>query len=139
MAGSRSNTRRTPYRAPTPPPAKRSLEGPLWAIGATVLIGYFVIRDATAERVQRNTYGSMEGCACAYSHHQCRYDNGRVVGPWYALDPSDRRPDDPGAGQRCGSSGGARGYIGSYDAKTGVERGYRGGFGSTGGVRSASS
>jgi hypothetical protein len=139
MARPRNSPRRTPYRATTPPPAKRSLEGPLWAVGATVLIGYFVLRDVTADRVQRNTYGSMDACACAYSQHQCRYDNGRIVGPWYALDPSERRPDDPGAGRYCGSTRGGGTYLGAYDSRTGVEKGYRGGFGSTGGIRSASS
>ena len=136
---------------------RRSLNAPLWAIGIA-LVGYPLIRDATADRMQRNTYRNLASCECAYSRAQCSTnDSGQWVGPWYATDSEDRKPDDPGSGKYCSSGGYRSGYHGGYGGwsgnssggstaasnlggsdtgpPTGAERGYRGGFGGSGRVR----
>ena len=140
---------------------RRSLNAPLWAIGIA-LVGYPLLRDATADRMQRNTYRNIASCECAYSRAQCSTNSsGQWVGPWYAADPAERKPDDPGEGKWCNSGG--RGFHGSYGGygsnssnsgntssgsniasqdttpMSGIERGYRGGFGSSGRVRAAGS
>jgi hypothetical protein len=143
--------RRPSKRRPKPPsPAqrlppykpKRSIEGPLWVMGAAVLIGYPLLRDATADKMLRNTYSNLASCQCAYSVAQCSVDGSRWLGPWYARDAEDRLADDPGAGKDCRGSGGAsRYYGGSYGSddgvrpRTGTEVGHRGGFGGSGRVR----
>ena len=140
----RPSKRRPKPAAPKMKPykPKRSLEGPLWVIGAAVLIGYPFVRDATADKMLRNTYSSAESCRCEYSRAQCDVDGGRWVGPWYARDAEDRHMDDPGPGKDCrtGRSGGSGGYYGSYGnsgdgQRTGIETGHRGGFGGSGNVR----
>jgi hypothetical protein len=142
--------RRPSKRRPKPPAPrlapykpKRSIEGPLWVIGAAVLIGYPLVRDATADKMLRNHYANAASCHCAYSPAQCSADGTRWVGPWYARDAEDRHADDPGAGNSCPrSSGGSGGYYygsGRSDdgvgPRTGVETGHRGGFGGSGRVR----
>lgn len=147
--------RKYTYRAPAPrPPShgherprKRSIEGPLWLVGAAVLIGYPFVRDFTTDRMQRNTYANAASCECAYGHGQCQFADGRWVGPWYAVDPEDRTAGDPGQGRSCGrsrSGTGSYGHVGSsgrddVSSRTGVETGNRGGFGGTGRVRAAGS
>jgi hypothetical protein len=129
---------------PRPEERKRSLQAPLWAIGIA-LVGYPLLRDATADKMQRNTYRNAESCACAYSPTQCSRDENSWVGPWYASRAGDRKYDDPGEGQYCrtgtsgmrfGSYGGTSG-DGAVEPATGTQRGYRGGFGGTGRVRAA--
>jgi hypothetical protein len=130
----------------TPPyKPKRSLEGPLWVIGAAVLIGYPLVRDATADKMLRNTYANSSSCHCAYSVAQCNVDGTRWLGPWYARDAEDRQADDPGPGKDCqrrGYHGGSSAYYGGsgrsddgIGPRTGVETGHRGGFGGSGRVR----
>jgi hypothetical protein len=123
---------------------RRSIEGPLWVIGAAALIGFPLLRDATADKMLRNTYANSSSCHCAYSVAQCNRDGNRWVGPWYARDAADRQADDPGAGndcQRSSRSGGSGAYYGSgrsddgIGPRTGVETGHRGGFGGSGRVR----
>jgi hypothetical protein len=131
------------------PERKRSYEAPLWALGAALVIGYPILRDATADRMVRNTYANSSSCVCAYSMDQCARSGDRWVGPWYAASAADRDASDPGEGRRCaaggsGSSGGAYYSGGANDRdgvgpRTGVEKGYRGGFGATGRVRAAGS
>ena len=87
----RRKDRRTPDTRPSAPrKPKRSLEGPLWLIGAAVLIGFPMVRDATADKMQRNTYANASSCHCAYSASQCRRDEDQWVGPWYASYAEDR-------------------------------------------------
>ena len=134
-----------PAQRSPPYKPKRSIEGPLWVIGAAVLIGYPLLRDATADKMLRNTYSNAASCECAYSAAQCSYAGGPWVGPWYARDAEDRRADDPGAGNDCqrgGRSGGSGGYYGGsgrsddgVGPRTGIETGHRGGFGGSGRVR----
>lgn len=128
------------------PERKRSYEAPLWALGAAVFIGYPLLRDGTADRMARNTYANEASCSCAYSLAQCSRSDGRWVGPWYAVSSEDREASDPGDGRLCGGSTGGGGYVysngrapGDASPRTGVERGYRGGFGATGRVRAAGS
>lgn len=131
-------------RSSSPPLWERAW--PWWTLGA-ILIGFPLIRDATSDRMNRGVYPNEASCRCAYSAQQCtRGDNGRYLGPWYARDAADRRPDDPGEGNRCGtartgSGGGYYSYGGNDDVRgrTGVESGYRGGFGGSGRVRAAGS
>jgi hypothetical protein len=134
----KSPAQRTPPYKP-----KRSLEGPLWVIGAAALIGYPLLRDATADKMLRNQYSNASSCYCAYSQAQCYPDGNRWVGPWYARDAEDRHADDPGAGNDCPRrSSGSGGYHGSWarsddgvGPRTGIESGHRGGFGGSGRVR----
>jgi hypothetical protein len=142
---------RRPVRKPESRETRRSLTAPLWAIGIA-LVGYPLVRDATADRMVRNTYRNAESCACAYSPAQCSTnEEGKWVGPWYASNTDDRKPDDPGSGKYCGS-GSSSGYHGGYSGlssygsgsrdtspASGVEHGYRGGFGGSGRVRAAGS
>ncbi len=137
---------RPDYVRKAAPTRKRSPEAPLWALGAALMIGYPIVRDATADKMARNTYANAASCACAYSESQCSASGSRWVGPWYAVAPEDRDASDPGAGRHCGT-GGSRAvyYAGRADdrdrvtPRTGVEAGYRGGFGATGRVRAAGS
>jgi hypothetical protein len=93
----------------------------------------------------RNRYLSLDSCACAYSQAQCRAESDGVYGPWYAASVDDRWGDDPGEGRYCNDradTGGGYRYSYSSSDRTppiGYERGYRGGFGSTGSIRSAAS
>lgn len=140
---------RPAYVRKAEPTRKRSYEAPLWALGAALVIGYPLVRDATADRMARNTYANSSSCACAYSVQQCTVSNNRWVGPWYAVSTEDRKADDPGEGRHCatrvsGGSSGAYYYGGANDRdgvgpRTGVEKGYRGGFGATGRIRAAGS
>jgi hypothetical protein len=128
----------------TPPRSlerKRSLEVPLYLIGAAVVFGYPMLRDATADSMLRNRYGSdRQSCECDYGP-RCSYEGGQWYGPWYARNAADRASDDPGWGQCYAARGthGTGGAYASYRGPTGVERGYRGGFGATGRVRAAGS
>ena len=125
---------------------RRSYEVPLLWIGVAAFVGFPMLRDATSDRMLRNRYGSdLYSCECDYGRDRCSYRDGHWVGPWYARDAQDRRPDDPGAGA-CRSGGGHVGYAYSgrrgndpYQPPSSVERGYRGGFGGTGRVRAAGS
>jgi hypothetical protein len=125
---------------------KRSYEVPLLWLGAAAFIGFPMLRDATSDPMRRNRYMDRYSCECDYDSSRCNYDGGSWVGPWYADRASDRKPDDPGHGQ-CRSGGGGRyGYYGGggggnseYRPPTGVEKGYRGGFGGTAHVRAAGS
>jgi hypothetical protein len=121
----------------------------MW-VGAAVLIGFPLLRDATADRMLRNRYANQHSCECDYGPQRCSFDTRGWVGPWYARDPGKRAVDDPGPGGTCpsrgtvGGSGGSfaygRGTAGNdYDPPRSVERGYRGGFGATGRVRAAGS
>ena len=134
------------YISKAVPERKRSYEAPLLALGALVVIGYPLLRDATADRMARNTYANAASCHCAYSPSQCSQSNGRWIGPWYAVASKDRDATDPGEGRHCSRSTGGGAYLYSrYPSpddpapRTGVERGYRGGFGATGRVRAAGS
>lgn len=128
-------------------PRRRSFEVPLLWLGAAAFIGFPILRDATADSMQRNRYGSdRASCECDYGVDRCTYTDGGWVGPWYADRASDRRGDDPGTGRcwqgRTGGgyyAGGLRPADDAYRAPIGVERGYRGGFGGTGRVRAAGS
>jgi hypothetical protein len=142
---------------------RRSLNAPLWAIGIA-LVGYPLLRDATADRMQRTTYRNLASCECAYSRDKCSTNSsGQWVGPWFATDADDRKPDDPGSGKYCpsgrsggyhggyawggnssgsstgsssGSSAGASSFSGGdVGPPIGAERGHRGGFGGSGRVR----
>ena len=132
---------------------RRSTEPPLWTHAwpfglAAVLIGFPIVRDATADKMQRKVFANQASCECAYTVVQCtRRSDGRWVGPWYATRAEDRLADDPGEGRRCetggrvyGSGGGY--YGGAYNSDvrpaTGLEAGHRGGFGGTGRVRAGS-
>lgn len=144
---------RPSYISATKSERKRSHDAPgwdsyelgFWVLIGAVAIGYPIVRDATADRMARNTYANSESCACAYSDAQCTVSNGRWVGPWYAASSEDREASDPGEGRHCGSSYSGGTYIagsGRNDGatpRTGVEKGYRGGFGATGRVRAAGS
>ena len=130
------------------PAPKRSMNAPLWALGIA-LVGYPLLRDGTADKMQRYSYRNQASCECAYSSAQCQREGNEWLGPWFARDAADREPGDPGAGTYCGRLGG--GYHGTYfvgggadpgnevTPATGVRSGYRGGFGATGGVRAAGS
>lgn len=130
---------------------RRSLEVPLLWLGVAAFAGFPMLRDATSDPMQRNRYGNdLHSCECDYGQDRCSFQNGGWVGPWYARDAKDRKPDDPGRGacrERQGGHGGSHGYRGStlvsqddgYRTPSGVERGYRGGFGGTGRVRAAGS
>lgn len=145
MAKKRSSSQATPtITRPGPLKRKRSYEVPLLWLGAAALIGYPIVRDLTAEPVQRGGYADRYSCECDYSD-RCVYENGRWYGPWYPDKAQD--PRDAQAGNRCrhhrgyyGGYGTASGYRsdGEYRAPT-MERGYRGGFGSTGTARSVRS
>jgi hypothetical protein len=125
---------------------RRSSNAPLWALGIA-LVGYPLLRDATADKMQRYAYRNQASCECAYSSAQCHREENEWVGPWFARDAADREPGDPGAGRYCGRTG--SGFHGGYYAggaadpgrevgpATGVRSGYRGGFGATGSVRAA--
>lgn len=128
------------------PTRKRSLEVPLLWLAGAAFIGFPILRDATADDMLRNRYSDSQSCECDYGA-RCTYEGGRWYGPWYARDADDRTWDDPGPGGQCrvGSGGHGGSYYayrgGSYDgyrARTGIERGYRGGFGASGRVRAGS-
>lgn len=115
-------------------------------VGIVACIGFPLLRDATADPMQRNRYADERSCRCDYGD-RCRLEDGQWTGPWYARDRGDQWGGDPGAGA-CRSGGGSRyGYGGSrttpaedaYRGPASVERGYRGGFGGSGRVRAASS
>jgi hypothetical protein len=142
-------------------PGRRSSSPPLWdrawpwysLVG--VLVAFPLIRDMTADPMQRAVFRNEASCRCAYPQATCtRDDRGNWVGPWYARDAKDRRPDDPGRGQYCYHGGGYHGGYFSGGASGGastastnpdvspaarVESGYRGGFGGSGRVRAAGS
>lgn len=133
-------------RAPQPE-RKRSLEVPLLWLAGAAFIGFPLLRDATADDMLRNRYGDLQSCECDYGGTRCTSVGGAWYGPWYARDATDRRWDDPGPGGQCrtagsGHGGGHFGYRGGpYDGylpPTGIERGYRGGFGGSGRVRAGS-
>jgi hypothetical protein len=131
--------------APSGP--SRSVDVTLWVLGG-LFIGYGIVRDLTADPVARNVYRSEAACRCDYGS-RCQWSGGQWVGPWYAQRPEDRQSEDPGAGGQCtAGSGGGRtgGGYNTRDPDSGptrdngiarIEDGYRGGFGSTGSVRSA--
>jgi hypothetical protein len=124
---------------------KRSWEVPLFVVGVGSVLGFSILRDATADPMLRNRYGYDESsCRCDYGP-ECRTEDGQWVGPWYAQETKDRQADDPGRGA-CRSGGTSSTWIRgtgqgqeSYRSPGMVESGHRGGFGSTGrGVRAAS-
>lgn len=132
---------------------RRSLEVPLLWLGVAAFVGYPVLRDATSDPMQRNRYGSDKySCECDYGAGRCSLQDGNWLGPWYAVNAQDRKPDDPGSGL-CREHD--RGYGGhtyastysrnaltsqeTYRGPRGIESGYRGGFGGTGRVRAAGS
>lgn len=133
---------------PGPLKRKRSFAVPLLWLGAAGLIGYPIVRDLTAEPVQRGGYADRYSCECDYSD-RCTYENGRWYGPWYPQKAQD--PRDEQAGNRCRRHGGYHGgYYGGYGNAAGsrsdadyraptVEQGYRGGFGRTGAAHSVRS
>jgi hypothetical protein len=127
---------------------RRSLEAPLLWIGVALFAGFPMVRDATSEPMLRNRYGSdLRSCECDYGQDRCVRQDGGWVGPWYARDAADVRPDDPGRGVcRVRSGGYSYAYSGrssgqddGYRAPASVESGYRGGFGGSGRVRAAGS
>lgn len=129
------------------PRRKRSLEVPLLWLGAAAFIGFPILRDATADQMQRNRYGNdRSSCECDYGADRCSYVETDWVGPWYASEEANRRADDPGVGACWRRGHGAGYYAGArrpgedtYRGPSGIERGYRGGFGGTGRVRAAGS
>jgi hypothetical protein len=132
----------------TQPGRKRSFQVPLLWIGAAALIGFPILRDATADPMQRAVYWDRESCECDYGAGRCSLQDARWVGPWYARKDADRKADDPGVSGQCVTSGraghyfyGSAGYTGAsgYRGPRAVENGHRGGFGGTGRVRSAAS
>jgi hypothetical protein len=142
---SRSKRARPHWIDSSPPPRRRSLVEPLMWVGAAALIGFPILRDATADTMVRNEYHDAASCECDYSGAQCAWNGNtrRFVGPWYAPIGTKPAADDPGGGQ-CRTRH-ASGYYGSgggaadYRGPTSVEAGYRGGFGGTGRVRAAGS
>jgi hypothetical protein len=129
------------------PERKRSWEVPLYIVGVTSVLGFFVVRDLTADPMQRNHYGrDRTSCQCDYPT-QCRPEGDGWAGPWYARDEEDRQPGDAGPGEcRTGSGSmraGGYGLWGSrsdqYRSPARIEAGHRGGFGGSSRVRSASS
>jgi hypothetical protein len=137
-------TRRPDYIT-GPAPTKRSLEHPMWWLLGAALIAWPLLRDATATKMSRNRYANLESCSCAYSRQQCEASKDDWVGPWYPKEGETQDPGNPGRGKDCSSS--SRGYYGGFASTqddrvrgpTGVEHGYRGGFGGTGRVRAAGS
>lgn len=127
---------------------KRSLEVPLLWLGVAAFVGLPMLRDATSDNMLRNKYGSdLASCECDYSRNACSLKDGEWVGPWYARDAEDRKPDDPGSG-KCRYHGGSSGHFyrsnlartnEQYRSPRAFESGYRGGFGGTGRVRAAGS
>lgn len=142
----RRKKRPVSYVTRTPPVRKRSWEVPLFVVGVGSVLGFSILRDATADPMMRNLYRQDEAsCRCDYGP-QCQRADGQWVGPWYAQDAQDRQADDPGRGA-CRTGGHGAAWIGggrygspdNYRTPAMVESGYRGGFGATGRVRSASS
>lgn len=139
-----------PLKTLSVPTRKRSWDVPWMWVGAAVLIGFPMLRDATADRMLRNRYANQYSCECDYGPQRCSPVGGQWVGPWYARDLAKRATDDPGLGGTCPSRGATGGYGGTYRYGSGpapdgyepprsVEQGYRGGFGGTGRVRAAGS
>ena len=141
-------SRRAPIRRAAnmqlPEERKRSWQAPMWAIGIA-LVGYPLLRDLTADSMQRYTYRNAQSCACAYSTAQCSFEGGEWVGPWFATRASDRKYDDPGQGKDC-STARSSSFHGGYasggpqdeiTANKGSQFGRRGGFGGSGRVRGA--
>lgn len=130
-----------------PPRRKRSFEIPWLTIGAVALIGVPIAMEAARDPMQRNRYPERSSCQCDYGNRCERdFESGSWVGPWYASNAEDRKADDPGEGAcRRLYHGGGYYYggsgtgAGSYRGPTGIEQGYRGGFGGTGRVHSARS
>jgi hypothetical protein len=126
---------------------KRSYEVPLLWLGAAAFIGFPILRDATADPMQRNRYGNDRySCECDYGADRCSYTDRGWVGPWYAERAADRGAEDPGTGRCWQPRPGGSYYAGTgrpvhdaYRPPSGVERGYRGGFGGTGRIRAAGS
>jgi hypothetical protein len=122
---------------------RRSIEIALLTIGAGVFVGYPLVRDMTSEPVQRNRYVDRRSCECDYPAG-CSYVDRAWVGPWYTR-AEDRNRATPASGAcranyLAGRYASGREGAGndSYRAPT-IEQGRRGGFGSTGRVRSAGS
>lgn len=139
-----------PLKTLSVPARKRSWDVPWMWVGAAVLIGFPLLRDATADRMLRNRYANQHSCECDYGPQRCSIGAQGWVGPWYASDPAKRAAGDPGPGGTCPRHGSGGGYGGSfaygrgtatddYTPPRSVEHGYRGGFGSTGRVRAAGS
>jgi hypothetical protein len=147
--GKRRKRSTVPLKTLSVPERKRSWDVPWMWVGAAVLIGFPMLRDATADRMLRNRYVNQYSCECDYGQQRCRREGGQWLGPWYASDPAKRAADDPGHGGTCPSRGSTGGYVGyryvggtspsDYEPSRSVERGYRGGFGGTGRVRAAGS
>lgn len=145
MAKKRKSSQYTPTITRAPEfKRKRSYTVPLLWLGAATLIGYPIVRDITAEPMQRGGYADRYSCECDY-HDRCSYENGRWYGPWYPETAQD--PRDAQANSRCRHSRVYYGSYGGYGATAGnrsdaeyraptTERGYRGGFGLTGNTRS---
>ena len=146
MAKRKRQASRLPLPLQHMPPRKRSYEVQLWALGAAALIGFPLLRDATSDPMQRNVYANRSNCECEYATGCAITENGRWVGPWYAINSDQRKADDPGEGGTCGGqsrngSGGYHSYRGDgqTESRVGVEKGYRGGFGGSARVRGAGS
>ncbi|MFE0502431.1 hypothetical protein ACFW0P_16800 [Lysobacter soli] len=124
---------------------KRSLEIPWLTIGAVALIGLPIVYEASRDPMSRNRYYDRSSCECDYGNRCERdYESGSWVGPWYASNAGDRKPDDPGEGAcrhhyRGGGYYYGGGGSGGYRPPVGVQQGYRGGFGGTGRVHAAGS
>jgi hypothetical protein len=83
--------------------------------------------------MQRNQYRTQADCERDYAAARCEPDDtyyGRYHGPWYAEDPAKRQPGDAGRHE------GRRSALADSGGYVGVEHGVKGGFGSTGRVRS---
>lgn len=145
MAKRKRQASRIPLPVQRMTPRKRSYAVPLWTLGAAVLIGFPLLRDATSDPMLRNIYADRSSCECEYASGCTTNDSGRWVGPWYARNSDQRHADDPGAGGTCSnrSSHGSSysGYRGDEQpsSRVGVENGHRGGFGGSGRVRGAGS
>jgi hypothetical protein len=140
---SRSKRARPHWIDSSEPPRRRSLVEPLMWVGAAALIGFPFLRDATADKMVRNEYRDRASCECDYGAGRCVGSGRHFVGPWYADAGVKPAADDPGPGMCYRRHNGlyvsGLGGNADYRPPASVEHGFRGGFGSTGRVRSAGS
>ena len=129
---------------PLPPRnQKRSFAVPLIALGGATLVGLSML--GRGQDVQRNRYNSYEDCVHDYSTGQCQIDTSvsgssglHYYGPWYRSSSGGNVANDPGPG-RAFAAGGRAAATSAFGGPQGVERGSRGGFGSTGRVSARAS